>query len=788
MLSSQYRQQLKSAAKNHSYGSMSNLHQTDRIAGEQFTKVKPSNLNKMINIHGTELDKAAVSLRQDIMKDVDISILREHDKRASSSGSPKEGRSTKRVVDDTIKRAYDPANMTNAERNILNAHTEKLRKAGFNDTQISKMSQARNLEAVRMIEDENFLAGKGRQLLPEDHIKLKRLVNVPQYKYSMEQNTADRIRNLQQQGRLAPGELPFQAGDEVTARRAGGLNSYQKRFNGINDDMKLSQFYNDVQNNKFTPRQLQEFEKVSGVNVTARNGLGQRIFQQTHLDALKTEASGARSAYDEARVIRNGISDRSIRYTNPQQGAVAERFPLVNRVLQMENAKKLFADLGNYDMNKLMGAKTANRMSRLINQNEGALKNFTVDITDPSMEKAIGTNKVNLVEAVNTPQFQQYQRGGINALSTMDASDAKIALRGDAALRTISGDRQLLNQVTDVMSTGGARFAGLSRMSEFASSLKNTPILSGAAKAGGFALQAIDPIIVGSQVYEIAKEKGMSTPASVTMAGGAAAAVGGGIYGTYKNFLGKAFTNLAVTPATASAAQTVAAKEAAKVALQGSLMKAVGLGGALTALTTGLEIYKSSVASDSAIKKDKTKYDSDLEMSSGLTDTQRKRFSKINNEVTDTERSSQGMKSLANYGALKTGLIVGGSLLAGLATGGIGTMAGLALAGGGATWAGTSYFGGSGKTSENTKEMQNTIKGVTNSVSFYENKITDYDKTISTLEYAKQSGGGLTAAEYSKLGDTKVQRQLALTNKNSQLSQVNTLGDIYDNKQIQETP
>lgn len=75
--------------------------------------------------------------------------------------------------------------------------------------------------------------------------------------------------------------------------------------------------------------------------------------------------------------------------------------------------------------------------------------------------------------------------------------------------------------------------------------------------------------------------------------------------------------------------------------------------------------------------------------------------------------------------------------------------------------------------------LQGLSQSFVGGAEFYNKKIEDLNNDIADLEYKEEAGGGLTAAEQTKLVTTRKLRDDAKQNRDTQLRAINTVADIY---------
>jgi hypothetical protein len=312
------------------------------------------------------------------------------------------------------------------------------------------------------------------------------------------------------------------------------------------------------------------------------------------------------------------------------------------------------------DFPSLTNPKIADKMTRLLNKNKDQLANVIIDVPSSARKAVGGQRQLNLMEAVGSEQFSKYRAGGTDALMQMSPVQRQQALAGNVALQALEKDPTVLRQVTGSMEVGGKRLKGLRNVSRIGSLIRKSGTLKNAGKMVGGLASIIDPLFVGMQTSDIAKEMGLSKTQATAAGVGAAGLLGGGLLGA-KSMMGSgAFTS--------------------------SLGKAAGLGGGMAILTTGLDLYKSKLKSDREIGEQKESYMGNMD-NIDFKGVDKAALLKAGGTVmgNDKLRKQSGMKSMMNNALLKTLLIGGGTAAAVLSGGTLLPMLGLAAAGMGAS-------------------------------------------------------------------------------------------------------
>lgn len=532
-----------------------NLNQTDRLAKEEFTRVSPKNFNRLLNSHVDELGKSSQAIREATMREVNKSLIGELDTRRDTKfGSPKDGRTPQSKIDEIFKGLQDETKMSDAQKASTKAYYNKLKDAGFSDGDIAKIQRTQTNAAVRQLEDDNYRDYGSRQLRAGDEKKLRREILSPKYNYEQLSDEAiETIQSGQKRGKLTPGELPFKQGDEVTQTYVDRAKGRANTFGKITEDLELDDFNKKLADGAFSNKELSAFAKSLDVNVselkptttTTTNLLGQRTTQITPpkvsddmLATLKESAKTHRGVYDEIKGLHEGFQSGKYTnpdtYTHPAQQYVENRFAGIGQAASIESAKKQLATISGYDANELLSSKTANRMTRLLNLNEESLKGFEVPIADQKTRTALGLKEgqqLNVLEAINTPEFQRFQRGGLGELTKMSAPEAQQAMRGNAVLREIVDNSSVREAITSNMDTGAKRLSGLSSLTRFSELLDKSPMLKGIGRVASVGLAAVDPAVLGLQATDIASNLGATKQQSFAVGAGTAVTTGGAMAG-----------------------------------------------------------------------------------------------------------------------------------------------------------------------------------------------------------------------------------------------------------------
>lgn len=852
LLLKESRDRVQKAAKRGALLDPEDLKNTDRVAGTKFTRVKPSNINSLMQTYIDDLEKSTNSFRNSTIGHI---ATKEQNIIDSRKG---QGRSSRATIEDTISKAYNVNELSPDEAKGLEKSRTYLKSAGYSDKDIASIERTRALETITSIEDYNYSNGKGRKLQPNDHLSLRDSLISPTYNYKMDKRAVEAIRDTQVASKVS--ETPFDVGNRITDRQLGALknksslysklndvetpddfmnkytsNSFSKR--SLNEFSKTGQFdldqfksqataYNDlkgvqsvegfnkqVRTGKFTEEQLNNFSKQTGLSVNDLKGLQPSelggFYQKTPgmtddilkglktnpmsgeiLNVLKSSEKLHRGIYSHTKSIYDDIKSGKVDASMPMAQAAVESNPYIAQVKSLTKNIDNLKELNGYDMSNMLSPKTSNRMSRILNMSGDSLGDVNIPITDPTKIKALGTENINLMSAINTPEFKAYQKGGVEALSSMDVSGTRKALQGQEALQSIVNNPELASSISESMTKGGSRLKGYSALTRLGSSISKTTVGRGLKYAAGATMAVIDPITMGYGAGELAYASGMSGKASTAIGVGAAGLTGAGLYGKYSSLIGKETANLAAAAKEAGTFTTTKAlaplaKTNASALMGKSLTSVAGLGGGLAVAQTALSVATAKFQADKDIAEFNKKSESTINSYRDISKNDKETLIKNTSNMTtsDNAKSSGGISALlaspwATLGNLA--MIAGGGALAlsAPATGGLTGFAGLTAASVGISNLASTYYGGSSKPSDQAIGMQGLINGIINGTAYQDKKIADYDKDINELEFSK-SISKLSPEENAKLVQTKALRAKTVDNKNIQLGQISTVGQVY---------
>jgi hypothetical protein len=324
------------------------------------------------------------------------------------------------------------------------------------------------------------------------------------------------------------------------------------------------------------------------------------------------------------------------------------------------NTRDALSRLGTFDFGSLINPRTADRMVRIMNQSRDALSNIKLTVPAQMRSAIGGAREINLIDALNTSEFRSYRTGGINALSGMSPAQQQRALMGNTALSILEQDPNAFRQVTDQMGTGARRLSSLRNFNRLSSLIRRSSTMRNLGRVVGGLMTFADPLLIGMQGFDIAKELGLSQGTATLTGIGATGILGGGLFAARKMMGAGGFAS--------------------------SFSKVAGLGGGLTALTTGLELYRQKLHSDRKIQEQEESYIKNLN-TINFEGVDRSALMKAGGAVMGNEklRQQQGVKSMMDNALLKSLLIGGGAAAAVLSGGTLLPLLGLAAAGAGVT-------------------------------------------------------------------------------------------------------
>lgn len=172
----------RSIRKNEPFLNRQGMYVVETKAEERYTRLKPSNFGKMLEIHNKELSTAVKNFAERFNMDTKIAAFSDASKRVNAIGIPFDGGTPTKQVDDIVKKINDSLNPRELEaqkayaNHLINSANGDEAKALMKDT-MGNMRKSQIMQAVKSIEDENYVAGNGRRLLPGDEKKIQRLVN-----------------------------------------------------------------------------------------------------------------------------------------------------------------------------------------------------------------------------------------------------------------------------------------------------------------------------------------------------------------------------------------------------------------------------------------------------------------------------------------------------------------------------------------------------------------------------------------------------------------------------------
>ena len=299
-------------------------------------------------------------------------------------------------------------------------------------------------------------------------------------------------------------------------------------------------------------------------------------------------------------------------------------------------------------------------MVRLMNQNFDSLSDIKLAVPDQMRSVIGGAREINLMETLNTSEFRAYRSGGVEVLANMSPIQQQRALMGNTALSILEQDPNAFRQVTDQMGTGARRLGALRNFNRLNNLVRGSSTMRNLGRVAGGLMTFADPLLIGMQGFDIAREMGLTQSQATTAGIGATGVVGGGLFAARRMMGAGGFAS--------------------------SLSKVAGLGGGLAILTTGLELYRQRLHSDREIQEQEKSYMKDLG-SINFEGIDRSALMKAGGAVMGNEklRQQQGAKSMMDNALLKSLLIGGGTAAAVLSGGTLLPLLGLAAAGAGVT-------------------------------------------------------------------------------------------------------
>ena len=553
------------------------------------------------------------------------------------------------VINSAIDRSLDTSTMSRGNKKAFSDYFDRLKKSGFSDSDIGKLTNTLRMESIESLENKTYVDRGTRSARRSDMSTLRRELSGVSYNYDMSRSTERAIRYT---GAKSSYGDAFKIGDEVTSQMASKLKDAAKDYTNIANVRSTSALSSITDSNA-----LSRF--ASDLNVSVADISSGNISNE-QLQLLRQNGKWLRESSENARGLLDGFRSNRFQGVTAIEQRTRQILPNVDRIMSAASARDNVSRLGSYDFSTLSSPKTADKMVRLLNRNREALSSISVDVPANLRNSLGGAKQLNLMEAINTPQFQSYRRGGLGTLATMSPANQQRALAGNTALSALENDPNLFKQVIGQMDTGGTRLGALKNINKLSTLIRRSSTMRNIGRLGGGLMSFIDPLFIGMQSHSIAKEMGLSGSQAMGAGVGAAGALGGGILGARRLMGAGAFTK--------------------------SLGKVGGLGGGLAVLTTGLDLINSKLKSDRAIDEQRQSYMADMG-SINFEGVDRTALTKAGGSVINNEklRNQQAKKSMMDNALLKTLLIGGGATAAVMSGGTLIPMLGLAAAGMGAS-------------------------------------------------------------------------------------------------------
>lgn len=634
-------------------------------------------------------------------------------------------------------------NMPAEEKALYEGYVNKLKSAGFSEGEISKITESVKLQNLKSLESQSFVSTGNTRLSMEDARGLRRSIYGTSYNYGMTEET---LKGIQYTGAKSVYGDTFKAGDRITSNIVKSFEAPMKDYKqiiGMTKGSELSGITSQSALNRFAKDLNIDVSDIVSGNVT-----------NEQLKTLQENGKQLRQSSESSKELLDGFRNNRFKGVSNLETDVKTLFPGIGENIELGTARNMAEQLGKYDYNSLIGTKTADRMTRLLNRNKVGLEGMEM-MLNPESRSVLGTNRLNILDTLNTKQYEAFRRGGMGNFLGATLNEQRGVVAGNEVLSSIVTDKNLYKDVMDSMSVGRTQFAALRNMEKLSSFVRNSKTFQGLKTVGGGALSLLDPLMLGYQGYSIANTLGYSKGNAGMIGGLAGAGAGAGLFGLKYMMGGAAF--------------------------KASLGSALGIGGGLTALYTGLEALQYKLESDKEIQGQLNKFkgtvsglnieglDKGLLLSAG--------GGILNNE---SVRQQAGMKSMMSNALLKT-LLIGGGAAAALFSGGtLLPMLGLAAASQGVLQGARDYYKGKNAMPEEASSLMGITRGFVGGSEYYNKKIEENKGDISSLEYKKLAGGGLTLEETSRLSALKKLTLSAEENKNTQLQSLNTVSGIYN--------
>ena len=710
----------------------------ENVGAISSSKVTRSNLGNLINTQKQYLDNIISNNVNNASQRID-----QFNKGISNRRASVNNRTLMDSLDITLDNSMDVSKMSQNNKKAFNDYFDKLKSTGMSSDDIDKLKNALKMESVEAIEKQNYINTGIRNVRGSDLSTLRREMAGVSYNYEMTRSTE---RALKYTGVKSPYGDSFRIGDEITSTMVSKLDTAAKDYSSLMSVRNTNDLSKITDTNA-----LNRFAKDLNVSVA---DISKGNISNEQLRLLKQNGVQLRESSEHSRNLLDGFKNNRFQGVTSIERRASRLAPELNEAMSIAKTRNILSGLSNYEFESLHSSASADKMVRLMNKSKDSLSNVKLAVPEQMRSAIGGASEINLMESLNTAEFRAYRSGGMEALAKMSPAQQQRALRGSAALSILEQDSNVFREVTDAMGTGVKRLSALRYFNKLRRFVSNSTTLKNIGRVGGGLMSFIDPLLVGMQGYDIAKELGLSQ-GSATLAGiGASSAIGGGLFAAKRMMGATGFAS--------------------------SISKVTGIGGALTVLTTGMELYRQKLHSDREIKEQRESYMKNLD-SINFEGIDKSLLMKAGGAVMGNEklRQQQGYKSMMNNALLKSLLIGGGAAATILSGGTLLPLLGLVAAGAGVTQTGSDYFSGKSKMTTESKGLQGLSQSFVGGAEFYNKKIEDFNNDIADLEYKKEAGGGLTSAEQTKLITTRKLRNDATQNRNIQLKAINTVADIY---------
>lgn len=562
----------------------------------------------------------------------------------------KVGTSTRmNVINRALDRSMDVSTMSRSSQKAFNDYFEKLKGAGFKESDINKLSNTLRMESVEALENQTYVDRGVRAARRTDVSALKRELSGVTYGYDMSKATERAIRYTG--GKSAYGDA-FRVGDEITSGMVSKLKGAAKDYSKIANITSVGDLSRVTDTGALT-----RFAKDLNVSVA---DISRGNISSEQLNLLRQNGRWLRESSEHTRGLLEGFRGGQFKGVTTLERRAAQIMPGIDQIVSTASARDAVSRVGSFDFGKLTSPKIADRMTQLLTRNADALSDIKVDVPSNLREAIGGQRQIKLMDAIRSQQFESYRIGGMQSLMDMSPAQQQRALAGNVALKALEEDPNLYRQVTGRMQTGTTRLGALRNVSRLGSLIRQSSTMRNIGRVAGGLMSFIDPLLVGFQSQDIAKELGLTSGQAAGVGVGATAALGGGLLGARALMGGAGFA--------------------------ASMGKVAGLGGGLAVLTTGLELYRSKLKSDREIEEQRESFMTDMG-SIDFEGVDKTALMKAGTTVMGNEkiRRQAGMKSMMDNALMKSLLIGGGAAAAIMSGGTLVPLLGLAAAGMGAT-------------------------------------------------------------------------------------------------------